>query len=82
MKKTDQILSYLEDEQSRFIYQKRVEYNETGNFDAIKAIADRYFPGIKAYYPGIEKEMLERVKDKKRIVLFGCGRNRELRLMG
>lgn len=78
MKKTDQILSYLEDEQSRFIYQKRVEYNETGNFDAIKAIVDRYLPGIKAYYPGIEKEMLERVKDKKRIVLFGSGRNGKL----
>lgn len=75
MKKQDQILSYLEDEQSRFIYQKRVEYNETGNFDAIKAIIDRYLPGIKAYYPGIEKEMLERVKDKKKIVLFGSGKN-------
>lgn len=75
MKKTDQILSYLEDEQSRFIYQKRVEYNETGNFDAIKAIVDRYLPAIRKYYPGIEKEMLERVKDKKKIVLFGSGRN-------
>ena len=28
---TDKILSYLEDEESRFIYQKRVEYSETGN---------------------------------------------------
>lgn len=44
MKTTDEILSYLEDEQSRFIYQKRVEYNETGDFSAIRAIVERYIP--------------------------------------
>lgn len=77
MKKENQILSYLEDEQSKFIYQKRVEYNETGNFDAIKAIIDRYLPGIKAHYPGSEKEILERIKDKRKIVVFGSGGNGE-----
>lgn len=66
MKKTDKVLSYLEDEQSKFIYQKRVEYCETGNFDALKAIVNRCLPGAKTYYPGIEEGMLKRIRDKKR----------------
>lgn len=77
MKTTDEILSYMGDEQSRFIYQKRVEYNETGDFNTIKAIVDRYLPQLrdKAYYPGMEAEMLEQLKDKNRIVIFGSGMN-------
>lgn len=77
MKSTDKILSYLEDEQSKFIYQKRVEYNETGNFDAIKAIVARYLPELrnKPYYPGMEGELPKRLEDKRNIVIFGSGMN-------
>lgn len=77
IKETDKILSCLEDEESRFIYQKRAEYNESGEFSAIKAIADRYLPQLKdrPYYPGIEKKMLERLVGRNRIVLFGSGLN-------
>ncbi|NDO51187.1 FkbM family methyltransferase [Lachnospiraceae bacterium MD335] len=77
MKNTDKILSYLEDEQSKFIYQKRVEYNETGNFDAIKAIVARYLPEFrnKPYYPGMEAELPKRLEDKRNIVIFGSGMN-------
>jgi len=66
MKSTDEILSYLEDDQSKYIYQKRVEYNETGNFNAIKAIVDRYLPKLwdKPYYPGMETELPKRLEDK------------------
>lgn len=77
MKSMDEILSYLEDEQSKFIYQKRVEYNETGDFNAIKAIVERYLPKLwnKPYYPGMEAELLKRLEDKKNIVIFGSGMN-------
>lgn len=77
MKSTDKILSYLEDEQSEFIYQKRVEYNETGDFNAIKAIVERYLPRLrdKHYYPGMEDELPKRLDDKRCIVLFGSGMN-------
>lgn len=77
MKNTDQILSYLEDEQSRFIYQKRVEYNETGDFHAIKAIVDRYLPKLhdKPYYPGMEDTMFRQLEGKRNIVIFGSGMN-------
>lgn len=77
MENTEKVLSYLEDEQSRFIYQKRVEYNETGDFRAINAIVERYVPGPqdKPYYPGMESRPLELLKDKKNIVIFGSGMN-------
>lgn len=77
MKNTDEILSYLADEQSKFIYQKRVEYNETGDFNAIKAIVDRYLPKLqdKSYYPGREAELPKLLKGKKNIIIFGSGMN-------
>ncbi len=77
MKSTDKILSYLEDGQSKFIYQKRVEYNETGDFNAIKEIVARYVPKFqdKPYYPGMEAELPKRLEDKRNIVIFGSGIN-------
>lgn len=77
MKSSEKILSYLEDEQSEFIYQKRVEYNETGDFNAIKAIVARYLPQLrdKPYYPGMEGELLKLLEDKRNIVIFGSGIN-------
>ena len=76
-KETDKVFAFLADEESKFIYQKRVEYNETGNFSTIKAIADRYLPELKdrPYYPGIETEMLKLLENKRKIVLFGSGLN-------
>lgn len=77
MKSTDEILSYLEDEQSKFIYQKRLEYNETGDFNAIKAIVERYLPKLsdRPYYPGKEAERLKWLENKSNIVIFGSGMN-------
>lgn len=77
MKSTDEILSYLEDEQSRFIYQKRVEYNKTGDFHAINAIVDRYLPKLhdRPYYPGMEAAMFRQLEGKRNIVIFGSGMN-------
>lgn len=77
MESTEKILSYLEDEQSEFIYQKRVEYNETGDFNAIKAIVARYLPQLrdKLYYPGMEGELLKLLENKRNIVIFGSGMN-------
>lgn len=75
MDKISKISSYLMDEESRFIFQKRLEYNETYDFEAIKAIVDRYLPELKGkrYYPNKIKEMRYLLKDKKNILLFGSG---------
>lgn len=77
MNSTDKVLAYLEDEQSRFIYQKRVEYNETGDFNAIKAIVDRYLPKLhdRPYYPGMEDTLFQALAGKRNIVIFGSGMN-------
>lgn len=77
MTETERILTYLEDEESRFIYQKRAEYNKTGNFDFIREIVDKYLPQFKnkPYHPGSESEIPELLKDRKNILVFGCGAN-------
>ncbi len=77
MNDTEKVMSWLEDEESKFIFQKRVEYNETGDYSAIRAIVDRYLPQLqyKRYYPGIGKELVEKVRSKKKIVIFGAGLN-------
>lgn len=77
MKNTDEVLSYLEDEESRFIYQKRMEYNETGDFNAIRAIVERYVPKLhdRPYYPGMEDTLFQLLADKRNIVIFGSGMN-------
>lgn len=80
MKRTEeQILSYFEDEQSRFIYQKRVEYNETGDLNAIRAIVERYLPKLqdRPYDPDMGGRLYEQLEDKKNIVIFGSGMNGE-----
>lgn len=77
MTNTEKVFAWLEDEQSKFIYKKRVEYNETHDFTAIQEIVDKYLPQLKdkKYYPGIERELIEKVKDKRKIAVFGTGTN-------
>lgn len=77
MKRADEIQSYLEDEQSKFIYRKRVDYNETGDFNSIKEIVERYLPKLwgRPYYPGMEEELFKRLESKRNIVIFGSGMN-------
>lgn len=75
MKEMDKIMGWLEDEESKYIYQKKVEYNETGNFAVIREIVDRYLPQFKDiyYYHGIMSELINLLKDKEKIVVFGSG---------
>lgn len=77
MKDTDMILSWLEDEESKFIYKKKLEFNKTGNYDAIGEIVDAYVPQFKnkKYYVGIEQRFIEKLAHKKNIVVFGAGIN-------
>lgn len=56
------VMSWLEDEESKFIFKKHVEYNKTQDFNVIREIVSRYIPQLKdkEYYPGIEQEILEK----------------------
>ena len=69
------ILSWLEDEESRFIYKKRLEYNEKHDFNAIQEIVDMYVPECKdtPYRPEQRLELVEALRDKNKIIIFGAG---------
>lgn len=71
MQESDKIISWLEDEESKFIYQKKAEYNkaEIGDFGAIDEIVDRYLPQLA----GAESKVLDILSDKERILIFGAG---------
>ncbi len=69
------IESWLEDEESKFIYRKRVEYNNTGNYDCFKDIISRYIPELKEfyYYPEKTEELRSIVRNKKKVLIWGAG---------
>ena len=71
------ILSWLEDEESKFIFNKRMEYNETGDFEPFKEIIEAYIPELRGNYDyrGKETELVARVKDKSNIWIWGAGIN-------
>lgn len=70
-----QMFSILEDEQSRFIFEKKRAYNSSGNICYIADIVERYLPEFGGDIYNKEKInlMLEQLENKKNIVLFGGG---------
>ena len=72
---SDLITTWLEDEESRFIFNKRIEFNESHNYGVFREIIDKYVPELdnNYYYPGKEKEIVEKVKEKKHILIWGGG---------
>lgn len=76
MTDTEKILSYLEDEESRYIYEKILEFHHSSNHAAMRAMIDRYVPALKGtyHYTGAENEIIELIRCKKeRVVIFGAG---------
>lgn len=72
----EKVLSYLKDEESRYIYQKLLEFKQTSNHAAMRAVIDRYVPALKGtyHYTGIENEIIELIRSKKEsVVIFGAG---------
>ena len=70
------IYSQLVDEESRFIYAKRIQFNLDNDYNHIKEILERYLPELikNQWYPGKEKELVSRIKESKRkVVIFGAG---------
>ena len=59
------IYSQLVDEESRFIYAKRIQFNLDNDYNHIKEILERYLPELikNQWYPGKEKELVSRIKD-------------------
>lgn len=72
---SDLITTWLEDEESKFIFNKRIEFNNNHEYRIFGAIIDKYVPELRNnfYYPGKEKEILEKTKGKSKIWLGGAG---------
>lgn len=60
----DKIITWFEDEESNFIYQKRMKFNDCRDYGVFREIIDRYVPKLAGhyYYPGKEKALLEKLK--------------------
>lgn len=73
-KNEEQVMSWLTDDESKYIFKKRVEFNNTGNSRVFRDIVERYIPQLRdrGYYPGMEKRMISILKGK-RVILFGAG---------
>lgn len=71
MQDGDKIINYLADEESKFIYQKKKEYNEaeTGDFAAIGEIVERYLPQLV----DAENKVLDLLLNREKIIIFGAG---------
>lgn len=72
----DWVYSRLEDEESRFIFEKRKQFNETNDYKYIGEIIDKYVAEYSAYKwtPGKESEFITTIKESgKKVVIFGSG---------
>lgn len=69
------ILSWLADEESKFIFTKRLEFNETGNMALFSEITDRYMPWFKnaSHYNNLKNGILDKAKNKNAIWVWGGG---------
>lgn len=68
---------FLEDEESRFIYRKRLEHYEGGTDELLRDIIARYIPEFHGEYysPNLRKKLVEQLKGKRKIVIFGFGKS-------
>ena len=71
----DEIVSFFEDEQSKDIYRLWCDYYDTKKRDYLYEIVDRYVPELSAekYYKGKEDILIDIIKEKSHVVVFGAG---------
>ena len=73
--KKEAICSYLEDEESKEIYRLWCDYYDTKRFDCLYEIVDKYVPelSVEKYYVGKEDILVDTIRQKKHVVIFGAG---------
>ncbi len=71
----EMILSYFEDEESKYIFQKRLEFNNTKNFKAIRDIIEKYIPALSIYdySPQKRAETIDIIRSKNNVWIWGAG---------
>lgn len=76
IEKQEWVYSQLKDEQSKFIFEQRKQFNLDKDYTHIQKIVERYVPELskKEWYPGKEKELINIIQEKqKRVIIFGAG---------
>ncbi len=76
IEKQEWVYSQLEDEQSKFIFEQRKQFNLDKDYSHIQKIVERYVPELskKGWHPGKEKELIHIIQEKeKRVIIFGAG---------
>ena len=76
IEKQEWVDSQLEDEESKFIFEQRKQFNLDKDYSHIQKIVERYVPELskKGWYPGKEKELIHIIQEKqKRVIIFGAG---------
>lgn len=70
----ERIYSLLEDEESRFIFENRLLYNEKDDYLYMQKIVDRYIPAsLWQKQTKMEDELIDSLKSKKNIWIWGAG---------
>ena len=71
----DMMLSWWEDEESKFIFENRLAHNENDDFIYIQNIVDQYVPELKdrAMHFEKENELINLLMSKKHIWIWGGG---------
>lgn len=78
LEKIDWVYSRLEDEESRFIFEKRKKFYLTGDYRYLGEIIDKYVPEFSEckWNPEIEKGLVHIIWERrKKVVIFGAGYN-------
>lgn len=76
--KLEWVYAQLEDNESRFIFQERKQFNENGDYRHIEEIIDRYVPELKdhKWNPSIAEDFLKRIKKTgRKVIIWGAGYN-------
>lgn len=75
--KKDLVYVQLADEESKFIFQNKILFNETQDYSYIQNITERYLwggQGRGVYYPDEEIRVLQTVQERgQKIIIFGAG---------
>ena len=71
----DIMMSWWEDEESKYIFENRLAHNENDDFIYIQSIVDRCVPELKGRVKHSEKEneLIDLLKNKKHIWIWGGG---------
>ena len=78
LEKMEWVYSQLEDEESRYIFEKRKQFYLTNDYRYIGEIVDKYVPEFSdcKWSPEILQKLFQTIKEKgKKIIIFGAGYN-------